>query len=107
MSEETMEPMNPVFLEMIQGDMPVLVQFHAVWCGPCHAIAPIVEAISAEFEHQLKVLKVDIDRNRPITHHLGITTVPTMMVFQRGEILWHHVGSITPIELKKVIASVV
>lgn len=107
MSEEQIGEINPVFLEMIQSDQPVLVQFHAVWCGPCQVIAPIIDAVSAEFETQLKVLKVDIDKNRPITHHLGISSVPTLMIFQKGEILWHHAGGLSPVELKKVILSVV
>lgn len=109
MSEELYEePMNPVFLEMINGDVPVLVQFHATWCGPCQILAPMVDAVSGTFpEDQLKVLKVDIDRNRPITKQLGITSVPTLMIFKAGEVLWHQVGALPPVELKKVLLSVV
>ncbi len=107
MSEAYYEEINPVFLEMINGEAPVLVQFHAVWCQPCKVLAPVVDAVSAQFEEELRVLKVDIDNNRPITQHLGIQTVPTLMIFKSGEIIWHHTGIINPVELVKVIKSIV
>lgn len=100
-----MEDINPIFLEFINSDEPVLVQFHAEWCVPCKMLAPVVDAVAAQFEAQLKVLKVDIDRNRPITEHLDIRSVPTMMIFRKGEILWYHNGGITPVKLARTVKS--
>jgi thioredoxin 1 len=100
-----MDNMNPVFIEFINSETPVLVQFHAEWCGPCKMLAPIVDAVAAQFEDQLRVLKVDIDRNKPITEYLEIRSVPTMMIFEKGEILWHHNGGIAPLELVKILKS--
>lgn len=100
-----MEEINPIFLESINSDSPVLVQFHAEWCGPCKALSPVVDMAADQFAEQLKVLKVDIDRNRPITNHLDIRSVPTLMVFRKGEILWYHNGMIAPLDLIKVLQS--
>jgi thioredoxin 1 len=106
MAEEYYEEINPIFLELINGEQPVLVQFHATWCAPCKMLAPIVDAVSSNFENEIRLLKVDIDNNRPITAHLGIQSVPTLMIFKSGEILWHHAGIINPVELAHTIKSI-
>lgn len=67
------------------GSGPVLVDFHATWCGPCKVLAPIVEKLADEFEGKLKVGKVDIDQAPKLAAKYGVTSVPTVMVFQGGE----------------------
>jgi thioredoxin 1 len=78
--------------EVLQADTPVLVDFHATWCGPCKVLAPIVAKLADEFEGKLKVGKVDIDVAPKLAQKYGITSVPTVMVFQAGEKKAAHTG---------------
>ena len=71
--------------EVLQSDLPVLVDFTATWCGPCKALAPIVEKIADEFEGKVKVGKLDIDASQPIAAKYKIRSVPTVMVFRGGQ----------------------
>lgn len=106
MAEDYYEEINPIFLDLINGEQPVLVQFHATWCSPCKMLAPVVDAVSANFENEIRLLKVDIDNNKPITSYYGIHSVPTLMIFKKGDILWHHAGIISPVELAQTIKSI-
>jgi thioredoxin 1 len=78
--------------EVLQAETPVLVDFHATWCGPCKVLAPIVEKIADEFEGKLKVGKVDIDASPRTAAKYGIASVPTVIVFEKGEKKGQHVG---------------
>ena len=78
--------------EVLQADTPVLVDFHAVWCGPCKMLAPIVAKMADEFEGKLKVGKVDIDAAPKLAQKYGIRSVPTVMVFENGEKKAAHTG---------------
>ena len=78
--------------EVIKSDTPVLVDFTATWCGPCRMLAPIVEKLADDFEGKLKVGKVDIDVAPKLAQKYGITSVPTVMVFQGGEKKSAHTG---------------
>ena len=78
--------------EVLQSATPVLVDFHAVWCGPCKILTPIVEKLAAEFEGKLKVVSVDIDRARKTAQKYNVASVPTVMVFESGAKKAQHVG---------------
>jgi thioredoxin 1 len=78
--------------EVVGHSGPVLVDFHATWCGPCKLLTPIVEKLAVEYEGQLKVGKVDIDVAPKLAQKYGITSVPTVMVFEGGEKKASHVG---------------
>ena len=78
--------------EVISADGPVMVDFYATWCGPCKVLAPIVEKIADDFEGKLKVGKVDIDKAPQTARKYGITSVPTVMVFEGGEKKAAHIG---------------
>ena len=78
--------------EVLQASTPVLVDFTATWCGPCRALAPIVEKVADEFEGKIKVGKLDIDDAPGISAKYGIRSVPTVLVFQGGEKKAQHVG---------------
>ena len=78
--------------EVLKHSGPVLVDFHATWCGPCKILSPIVAKIADEFEGKLKVGQVDIDVAPKLAQKYGISSVPTVMVFQGGEKKASHIG---------------
>jgi len=68
-----------------QSDVPVLVDFWAPWCAPCHMVAPVMEQIASEYESKIKVGKVNVDENQQIAANLGITSIPTVILFDKGK----------------------
>jgi thioredoxin 1 len=70
---------------VLQSDKPVLVDFWAEWCGPCHAVAPILDKIAAEHEGELKLVKVNIDEEQDLAMRYGVQSIPTMILFKDGE----------------------
>ena len=71
--------------EVLRSDKPVLVDFWAEWCGPCHAVAPVLERIAAEREGELTVVKLNIDEEQSIAQRYGVASIPTMILFKDGE----------------------
>lgn len=91
------------FKELINSDQPVLVDFHATWCGPCHTMAPILEEIKEEIGEKARIIKVDVDKNTKAAVHYGVRGVPTFILFRKGEVLWREAGVIPKHELLEVI----
>jgi thioredoxin 1 len=79
--------------EVIKSTIPVLVDFWAVWCGPCKMIAPVVEELASEYENKLKVCKVDVDSNQKIAMQFGIRSIPTLLIFKGGKVVEQMVGA--------------
>ena len=71
--------------EVVQSDKPVLVDFWAEWCGPCHAVSPVLERIADERKDELKLVKVNIDEEQSLAMKFGIASIPTMILFDKGE----------------------
>lgn len=95
------------FSELIRGNKPVLVDFHAEWCGPCKMMSPIIEQFSAEMGDTLRVIKVDVDKNPLAASAYRIQGVPTVMLFQNGEVLWRQSGVVPGHILRQVVAQYV
>ena len=80
------------FKDIINGDKPVLVDFFATWCGPWKVMRPTVEALGKEVAGQARVLKIDVDKNEAVANLYRIQSVPTLIIFKKGEIVWRTSG---------------
>jgi thioredoxin 1 len=78
--------------EVVQSATPAIVDFWAVWCAPCHMIAPLLEEIAEEYDGQLKVTKLDVDQNPQVATQFGVMSIPTLILFKDGEAVERLIG---------------
>ena len=95
--------MKTSFSELIQSEIPVLVDFSAEWCGPCKMLAPILKELKSKVGDAVKIIKIDIDANEELANSLQIRSVPTLIVFQNGEAKWRESGVMTVVQLENVL----
>jgi thioredoxin 1 len=93
------------FETLINGDTPVLVDFSAEWCGPCKMMAPILKETAAELGENVKIIKVDVDKNPQAAAFYQIQGVPTLMLFKKGKTLWRQSGVVPTGQLVNIIKS--
>ncbi len=87
--------------EVLKSETPVLVDFWAVWCGPCKAIAPAVDEVAAEFKGKVKVAKLNIDDHQGVPQQFGIRSIPTLLLFQGGRVVDTIVGAVPKSKLEE------
>lgn len=94
------------FNQIIQGQIPVLVDFSAEWCGPCKMMGPILKQVKDQLGEQVRILKIDVDKNQEMAMKYQIRNVPTLMIFQNGQQKWTGSGVMQADQLASVIQSV-
>ena len=91
------------FKDLINADKPVLVDFYATWCGPCKKQAPMLEELAGKVGDAAKIIKVDIDKNPQAANQYQVRSVPTLIVFKKGKVLWRQSGVVPTHQLQKVL----
>jgi thioredoxin 1 len=98
-TDDTFEP------EVLQSDLPVLVDYWAEWCGPCKSIAPILDEVAQEYGGRLKIAKMNVDENQQVPAKFGIRGIPTLMLFKNGNLEATKVGALSKSQLTAFLDS--
>ncbi len=91
------------FSEILQSEIPVLVDFHATWCGPCKMMAPELNKLKEIMGEGVRIIKIDVERNPGTAGHYHVSGVPTLILFQKGKVLWRQSGAMNAGQLSQII----
>jgi thioredoxin 1 len=105
-SDKVLNLTDSEFDDLVSAGDPLLVDFWAQWCGPCHRVAPIVEELAADYEGRLKVGKINIDEQQTAAGRLGVQSIPTLMIFKGGQLAERIVGVVPKQNLVEAIERV-
>lgn len=106
MSNAANTTQNESFHDIIRGDKPVLVDFYAEWCGPCKVLAPTLKQLAERTGDKLRIIKVDVDKSRWASGTYQIQSVPTMILFHKGKIIWRQSGVLPLQKLEAMVRQV-
>tara|TARA_R110001606_G_scaffold82872_3_gene189627 strand:+ start:655 stop:954 length:300 start_codon:yes stop_codon:yes gene_type:complete len=95
--------MKDSFNNIINSETPVLVDFHADWCGPCKMLAPILKQVKEEMGNALKIVKIDVDKNQTLASTYQVRGVPTMLLFKNGKQVWRQSGLLQKNDIVRVV----
>jgi thioredoxin 1 len=93
------------FAALLESTEPVLVDFSAEWCGPCKQLKPILEQVKSKVGEQAKIIKIDVDKNRSLADKFQIRSVPTLILFKGGKVVWRQSGVVPANTLESIIRS--
>ena len=91
------------FKDLVNGETPVLVDFFAEWCGPCKAMAPVLSEVASSLGSKVKIVKIDVDKNRTLAQQLQVRGVPTLMVYKKGKVEWREAGMKSSVYLTELL----
>jgi thioredoxin 1 len=97
--------MQNSFSDIINSEKPTLVDFFAVWCGPCQMMKPILDELKGRMGDTISIIKVDVDKNQQVAANYRIQGVPTLALFQKGQIIWRQAGVLQAAQLEQIIRS--
>ena len=93
--------------DVVNSDLPVMVDFYATWCGPCKSIAPALDELSESFQGKCTLVKVDVDESRELATQFGIRSVPTFLIFKGGEVVDTKTGAVSRAQIEDFINSAI
>jgi len=94
------------FNAIISGNIPVLVDFFATWCGPCKMMGPILQQLKTELGENIRIIKIDVDKNPAIAQHYQVRSVPTLKIFQNGQVKWSGSGVMQADQIASIVRKV-
>lgn len=98
-----MQMTDASFKEYLNGDLPLVLDFWAEWCGPCRMIAPIIDELATEYEGKVVIAKVNVDENEELPVEYGIRNIPTLLFFKNGELVDKHIGGTTKSHIEEKV----